>query len=95
MASTNLATESCGKVNTRFSLVNNLLEHPDQVATILQDNEDIIDYALVQLLENISEYKRIQNCINTANFLIDVTEQIQRELNVSSIAGIKKKVAII
>ena len=95
MASTNLATQSSDKVNTRFCLVNNLLEHPEQAATILQDNQDIIDYALVQLLENISEYKRIQNCINTANFLLDVTEQIQRELNISSVAGIKKKVAII
>ena len=95
MASTNLATESCDQVNTRFNLVNNLLEHPDQVATILQDNEEIIDYALVQLLENISEYKRIQNCINTANFLIDVIDYIQRQLNFSSIAGMKKKVAII
>ena len=95
MASTHLAKESCDQVNTRFNLVNNILEHPDQVARILQDNEEIIDYALVQLLENISEYKKIQNRINTANFLLYVTEQIQRQLNFSSIAGMKKKVAMI
>ena len=81
MTSTNVATQNSSKVNTRFSLVSNLLKYPSQVANILQENEEIIDYALVQLLENISEYMTRQNRINTANFLIDVTDQIQHYLS--------------
>ncbi len=81
MANTNLATESFGKVNTRFSLVNNLLEYPDQVANILRANENMLDYALIQLLENISEYMKTNNRIDTAHFLKKVINQIQQHLN--------------
>ena len=81
MTSSNLAKQSSGKVSNRFNLVSKLLEEPDQVANILQDHENIIDYALVQFLENISEYMAKQNRIKTANFLKDVTAQIQRHIN--------------
>ncbi len=81
MISKTLTTQNSSKVNTRFSLVSKLLEYPSQVANILQENEEIIDYDLVQLLENISEYMTQKNRINTANFLIDVTEQIQHDLS--------------
>ena len=81
MTSSNLAKQSSGKVSNRFNLVSKLLEEPDQVANILQDHENIIDYALVQFLENISEYMTKQNRIKTANFLKDVTDQIQRHIN--------------
>ncbi|MDJ0900856.1 MAG: hypothetical protein QNJ55_18790 [Xenococcus sp. MO_188.B8] len=81
MTSKNLAPKTSNKVDTRFSLVNNLLQYPSQVANILQENEEIIDYDLVQLLENISEYMTKQNRTSTANFLINVTEQIQHYLN--------------
>ena len=81
MTSSNLAKQSSGKVSNRFNLVSKLLEEPDQVANILPDHENIIDYALVQFLENISEYMTKQNRIKTANFLKDVTDQIQRHIN--------------
>ena len=81
MTSLNLATRNSGKVKNRFNLVSKLLEYPDRVANILQDNEDIIDYDLVQFLENISEYMTKQNRIKTANFLKSITAQIQRHLN--------------
>ena len=81
MNSSNLASNNSNKVNTRFSLVNNLLDYPEQVTRILQENEDMIDYALIQLLESISEYMKIQNQIDTANFLITVTRKIRQYLN--------------
>ncbi|ELS01489.1 hypothetical protein Xen7305DRAFT_00011930 [Xenococcus sp. PCC 7305] len=82
MASNNLPTQqSSGKVNTRFSLVNSLLAYPDRVTTILEDHEEMLDYALVQLLENISEYMKMQNRFNTAHFLNTLTNQIQQNLD--------------
>lgn len=81
MANTNSTTESFGKVNTRFSLVNNILDNRDQVATILQANENMIDYTLVQLLENISEYMKTNNRLDNANFLKKVTHYIQQHLS--------------
>lgn len=81
MANINLATQSFEPVNTRFSLVNHLLEYPDQVATILQANENLLDYALVQLLDNISEYMKTNNRLDTAHFLKQVTNYIQQHLS--------------
>ena len=81
MANTNLATQNFGKVNTRFSLVKNILDNQDQVATILQANENMIDYALVQLLENISEYMKTNNRLETAHFLKKVTNHIHQHLS--------------
>ena len=81
MNSSNLASHNSNKVNTRLSLINNLLDYPEQVTRILQENEDIINYSLIQLLENISEYMKIQNQMDTANFLITVTRKIRQYLN--------------
>lgn len=84
MNSPNLASNHSNEVNTRFSLVNNLLDYPEQVTRILQENEDLIDYALIQLLENVSEYMKIQNRMDTANFLITVTRKIRQYLKLTS-----------
>ena len=69
------------RFNSRFNLISHLLEYPHQTGNILQENEDLIDYALVQLLENMSEYMRRENHTNSADFLSDVTDYIKRYLS--------------
>jgi hypothetical protein len=68
------------KVATRFSLVNTLLNYPHQANNILQENQEIIDYALVQLLETMSDYMERHNRQGAANFLRDIAGMIQGDL---------------
>ena len=81
MANNNLTDQNFDRANTRFSLVSNILDNRDRVATILQANENMLDYALIQLLENISEYMKTNNRLDTAHFLKKVTNHIQQHLS--------------
>jgi hypothetical protein len=68
------------KIVTRFALVNTLLNYPHQTTSILENNQEILDYALVQLLETISDYMTRNNRQGAATFLKDIADIIQWDL---------------
>ena len=85
MAKQNISLYNSITIKTRFDLVYFLLNCPQNVNDILQDNPEIIDYGLVQLLETISQHMIKHHRQGSANFLKDIADVIQWQLSIKQV----------